>query len=123
MAQPNGYYNYKGKREDILVCKADYTVAPHLYECGNFSNLGASGEVIITLPAALPGRTHTLYVETAQLFAALPESGEYVALSSGALNTVNVRVRNNVVGCHATWECITKGVWSMKECVGTWATA
>lgn len=123
MAQPNGYYNYKGKREDVLVCTANYTVQPHLYECGNFSNRGAGGEVIITLPPALPGRTHTFHVETAQLLAALPQSGEFVCLSTGVPNTVDVRVRCNTVGASITWECVTRGVWNTKKAVGTWATA
>jgi len=124
MGQPNGYYTFKGQREDVLVRTANYTVEPYLYECGNFSNAGAAGAITVTLPPAMPGRTHTFHVEAAQLLNVLPASGEYVwDTTNNAYAAVDTLVRNNTIGNSITFECLAKGYWACKKHVGAWTVA
>ena len=119
MAQPNGWYNYKGQREDVLVVTADYTVQPHLYECGNFSNRGAAGAVTVTLPEALPGREHTFHVETAQNFVVNPHGTDEI-WDTAAVAFANDTVSNTVIGSSVTFECITTGFWNVRKHIGVW---
>jgi len=118
MAQPNGYYTYKGKREDVLVCTANYTVEPHLYECGNFSNSGASGAVAITLPPALPGRTHTFHVETAQDLTPTPNGTDEIY--DTATGYANAAVSCDDIGSSITYKCLDTGYWAIEKHIGAW---
>lgn len=122
MGQPNGWYIYKGKRRDVKNVTANYTVEPHLWECGAFDNLGATGVVKVKLPPAIPGRTHTAYVLAAQYLQLTPQTLEYTKTNAGVTGTASYGVRSNVVGTSITVECVVKGTWETVRAIGTWSS-
>ena len=122
MAQPNGYYTVKGFREDILEVDGAYTVEPHLYECGNFVNKpGATAT--ITLPPALPGRTHTFHVSSAHTVTITPANGETLSTDAGKSGAANKSASNSTAGSSITYTCIEAGHWNTEKAVGTWPVA
>ncbi len=123
MGQPNGWYIYKGKRRDVKNVTADYTVEPHLWECGAFDNRGATGYVKVKLPPAIPGRTHTAYVLTNHYLQLTPQTGEYMKTHAGVTGPVSYGVRSNDVGSSITVECVVKGTWETVRAIGSWGSA
>ncbi len=116
----NGTGISKMKRRDVKVKTANYTLQDHIDENAIFSNLDAPLAVELQLPAAVPGRSCTLLVETACPFRAQPASGEKISSGAGVLGAADKYVGNNVVGCRVTLVCEKAGEWKAMDVVGTW---
>ena len=85
------------------------------------SNKGATGAVVVTLPAALPGMRLTAIVETAQELRLNPQDDETIALPSTAVQgAAGKYITADAATEHVNLVCVTAGDWSVAGYSGTW---
>ena len=122
----NAYGKMKGKRRDIKIKTADYTMQEHIDEGAVFSNKGATSAVQIQLLASQPGKSVTLEVDAACPFRAHPatvdSTGEKVSASAGTLLAAGKYVTCSTVGGRITLVCEKKGEWKAKDPVASWVS-
>ena len=88
------------------------------------SNKGASAEVVVSLPAAVPGMRVTGVVQAVQLLSFDPVDTEIVYGTAGVALTEDVAIKGNALGEYITLTCLEKGFWTVTSFSGTWtATA
>ena len=84
------------------------------------SNRGAGAEVIINLPAAVPGMRVAGIVQSAQLLSFDPNGTEIIYGTAGVSLTAGVPIKANAAGECITLVCVEKGSWSVEGFVGVW---
>jgi uncharacterized protein (DUF362 family) len=86
------------------------------------SNKGAGGEVVVSLPAAVPGMRVTGVVQAAQLLGFDPVDTEIIYGTNGVALTEDVAIKANAVGETIQLVCVEKGFWVVTAFSGTWTT-
>jgi hypothetical protein len=84
------------------------------------TNLGATGEVKFTLPAAVVGMKVRAIVKVAQLLTFAPATDEVIHLTTGVAQAGNAELKANVVGENIALECFVTGKWVPTSYIGTW---
>lgn len=85
------------------------------------SNLGASGAVAFTLPAAVPGMRVTAIVQVAQELQLDPNGTETIALpSTGVQGAAGKYLTANALTETVQLICLTAGTWDCITYEGTW---
>jgi len=100
---------------------ADYTVVA-LSDVGKtFTNEGASGAVVFSLPAATVGQWYRFTVKVAQELRIDPNGTETMSLpSSGAKQSAGAYLTANADGESLEIECVKAGEWESRYYTGTW---
>lgn len=84
------------------------------------SNRGASGEVIVSLPAATVGMRVAGIVNTAQLLSFDPDGTEIIYGIAGVSLTAGVPIKGNAAGECVQLVCVEPGSWSVVSYNGVW---
>lgn len=85
------------------------------------SNIGASGAVVLALPAGLPGMSVTAINIVTQSLSLNPVDTEIIYPIGGTPLTEDVPILSNAAGEHITLVCVEAGKWVTANCVGTWS--
>lgn len=86
-----------------------------------FNNIGASGTITGTLPAARGGYEYTFVVGAAQQLRIDPSGSETIALpSTGVPGAAGKYLVSSTVGNSVTLVADTTGTWRVKSYTGTW---
>lgn len=103
-----------------LVKTADYTLK--LEDLGKvISTVGASGVVVLSLPAAVVGYQVSVRVGAAQELRVDPNLLETMALpSTGVQGAAGKYMSADAVGEVCTWRCRVVGTWDLVAYAGTW---
>lgn len=108
-----------------LVEVEHHTAADTLtvHETGTLhTNKGATGEVILTLPAATVGLHYKFAVLAAQTLTIEPNGTNQIALpSSGVPGSAGVNLGANAIAETLELVCVDTGVWAVFGFTGTWA--
>jgi hypothetical protein len=83
-------------------------------------NKGATGTVVVSLPAALPGMRVTGVVAAVQTFELDPVDTEIIYGTNGVALTEDVSIKANAVGETIQLVCLEKGFWTVVAFNGTW---
>ena len=86
------------------------------------SNKGAGGEVVVSLPAAVPGMRVTGVVQATQLLGFDPVDTEIIYGTNGVALTEDVAIKANAIGETIQLVCVEKGFWVVTAFNGTWTT-
>jgi len=117
------HYAAKKRRNALKKVKtADYTILPKTEDMwATFSNLGATGAITFSLPAATVGMGFHFEVEAAQALQIDPNGTETIALpSTGAQSAAGKYISADAVGERVTIECKVAGDWNVNSYIGTW---
>jgi len=105
----------------VLNKTANYTVkADEALYGAVVSNIGATGEVIFSLPAAVPGMRVNAIVQAAQLLTLDPVDGDIIHGTVGVAQTEDVAIKANAVGETVQLVCLVTGKWYVAAYTGTW---
>lgn len=85
------------------------------------SNKGAAGEVIFSLPAAVPGMRVAAVVQAVQTLSLDPVDTEIIYGTNGVALTEDAAIKANALGETIQLVCLEKGYWSVEAFTGTWA--
>jgi hypothetical protein len=85
------------------------------------SNKGAAGEVVISLPAAVPGMRVTGVVQAAQLLSLDPVDTEIIYGTNGVALTEDAAIKANAIGETIQLVCVEAGFWVVTASAGTWS--
>lgn len=108
---------------DTIVATANTVITPAQARQGVVvSNKGAAGEVVFSLPAAVPGMRVTAVVQSAQLLSLDPVDTEIIYGTNGVALTEDVAIKANAVGETLQLVCVEKGFWTVTASAGTWTT-
>lgn len=110
----------KAGTSNVSTKTADYTVLAS--DSGKtFSTAGASGTVVFSMPAAVPGLKYRFYVGAAQELRIDPNGTETISLpSTGVASAAGAYLTANAAGETADVECVVAGSWSVFGYTGTW---
>lgn len=105
----------------VTVTKtADYTVTT-ADNGRTFSTAGASGTVVFSMPAAVPGLRYRFYVGAAQELRIDPNGTETAGLpSTGVQQAAGAYLTANAAGETLDLQCVVAGSWSPFGYSGTW---
>lgn len=85
------------------------------------TNAGASGAVVLTLPAATVGLNFHFVVRAVQELRIDPNGTETISLpSTGAPSAAGAYLTANAIGESLTIFCDTAGTWAVRNYTGTW---
>lgn len=99
---------------------ADYTVTT-ADNGKTFSTAGASGTVVFSMPAAVPGLRYRFYVGAAQELRIDPNGTETAGLpSTGVQQAAGAYLTANAAGETLDLQCVVAGTWSPFGYSGTW---
>lgn len=99
---------------------ADYTVTT-ADNGRTFSTAGASGTVVFSMPAAVPGLRYRFYVGAAQELRIDPNGTETAGLpSTGVQQAAGAYLTANAAGETLDLQCVVAGSWSPFGYSGTW---
>ena len=84
------------------------------------ANPGATGAVVIALPAAVPGMEVTAIVEATQQLRLDPNGTETVAGTNGVQGAAGKFLWADAVGEHIRLICVVAGTWDVAGFSGTW---
>jgi len=84
-----------------------------------FTNTGASGEVILTLPSSTTGINYRFYVTAAQ-YLRIKAAGTDIIRHAAATSAAAGYIRANTIGNCIRIECTVSGVWAVTSVIGTW---
>jgi hypothetical protein len=105
----------------VLNKTANYTVKADEALYGTVvSNIGATGEVIFSLPAAVPGMRVNAIVQSPQLLTLDPVDGDIIHGIAGVAQTEDVAIKANAVGETVQLVCLVTGKWYVAAYTGTW---
>lgn len=109
-----------GPASTVQTKTADYTVTAA--DSGRtFSTTGASGTVVFSMPAAVPGLKYRFYVGAAQELRIDPNGTETISLpSTGVASAAGAYITANAAGETVDVECVVAGTWSVFGYTGTW---
>lgn len=104
----------------VLTKTADFTIS--VAESGRtFSNVGASGTITGSLPAAVPGLKYRFRVGVAQQLRIDPDGTETISLpSTGVPGAAGKYLVADAIGETVDIECVVAGTWSVFGYTGTW---
>ena len=103
------------------VKTADYTVVANVDNGKTFTNEGASGAVVFSLPAATVGQWYRFQVKAAQELRIDPNGTETMSLpSAGAKQAAGAYLTANADGESLEIECVKAGEWESRYYTGTW---
>lgn len=110
----------KPNTSKVATKTADYTVLAS--DSGKtFSTTGASGTVVFSMPAAVPGLRYRFYVGAAQELRIDPNGSETASLpSTGVASAAGAYLTANAAGETVDIECVVAGSWSVFGYTGTW---
>jgi hypothetical protein len=108
------------KEQPVLTKTADYTLT--VADSGStVSTTGASGTVVLSLPAAVPGLRYTGRVGAAQELRFDPNGSETISLpSTGVPGAAGKYLTANAIGETVELVCVVAGTWSVLGYTGTW---
>ena len=86
-----------------------------------FSNSGASGTVVFTLPTWAAGLEYRLFVAAAQTLSIKGASSDQIYLGASLSTATTGDVNSNTVGSVLTLEATVSGKWAVSATTGTWA--
>ena len=114
--------NLIGDRNQVVAHAADATLNTTSDIGRSYSNTGATGEVILTLPSASVGFNFRFACTAAQyLRIRAPAWEATTVIRNGALvSAASGYIRSNVVGSSLRLECMKTGEWFVTEERGTW---
>ena len=105
----------------VLVKTAAYTLkADEALYGAVISNLGATAEVVISLPAAVPGMRVTAVVQAAYLLSLDPVDADVIYDFAGLVQSAGVAIKGNAVGEYITLTCLQAGKWVTTSFNGVW---
>jgi hypothetical protein len=107
-------------RRAVEVKTAAYTVVADTDNGKTFTNQGASGEVVFSLPPATVGQWYRFVVKAAQEIRLDPNGTETIALDTGVQQAAGAYITANAIGERITIECVKAGEWDTSDPVGTW---
>ena len=87
------------------------------------SNKGASGEVVFSLPAAVPGMRVAAVVQAAQTLSLDPVDTEIIYDTNGVALTEDAAIKANAVGETIQLVCLEAGYWTVVAYTGTWGAS
>jgi hypothetical protein len=108
-------------RRAVEVKTAAYTVVADVDNGKTFTNQGASGEVVFSLPAATVGQWYRFVVKAAQEIRLDPNGTETIALDTGVQQAAGAYITANAIGERISIECVKAGEWETSDPVGTWS--
>lgn len=105
----------------VTAKTADYTVTTG--DTGKaFTNTGAAGTIVFSMPAATVGLRYTFGVGAAQALRIDPNGSETVSLpSTGVPGAAGKYLGCSTVGCTVNLVCLVAGNWNVVGHTGTWA--
>lgn len=105
----------------VSVATAARTITPAEATRGIYvSNLNATGEVVFTLPIAVPGMRVSAVVQAAQLLTLQPATGGLILGTTGVAQSLNAPIKGNAVGETTQLVCFTPTRWVTVAFNGTW---
>lgn len=114
---------------DTINGRGGYEVTPHAAgatltadDSGTFhTNAGASGAIVLALPAAVPGMRFGFYVAVAQELRIDPNGTETISLpSTGVPGAAGKYLTANAIGETVELVCVVAGTWGVFGFTGTW---
>lgn len=104
----------------VVTKTADYTVTT-ADNGRTFSTAGASGAVVFSMPAAVPGLRYRFYVGAAQELRIDPNGTETAGLpSTGVQQAAGAYLTANAAGETLDLQCVVAGTWSPFGYSGNW---
>ena len=87
-----------------------------------FTNAGATGAIVLTLPSAVPGMTYRFRVSAAYSYTVAVAGTDTMSLpSTGVPGTAGKGLVNSgTVGPTLEIQCTSTGTWSVMGFTGTW---
>ena len=118
----SSHYAAKMRRNALKKVKtADYTILPKTEDLGAiFSNLGASGAVVLTLPSAKRGMVFHMMVETAQSFSFKAAAADHFVTPAGSDTADAASITSDKIGNWVTVICYTEKEWTIIDKIGLW---
>lgn len=105
---------------DFMAKTAAYTIKTTENGCG-FTNTGASGAIVLTLPPATVGLNYYFRVSAAQELRIDPDGTETISLpSSGVPGAAGKYLSADAIGETVRLVCAVAGSWSVFGYTGTW---
>jgi hypothetical protein len=107
--------------EPVTAKTANYTVLTS-DRATVFTNLGASGEIDFTLPAAAAGLTYTFVVEAAQTLKVIAPASTTIQIADSVTSAAG-SISSSIIGTAVTLVCTntTNKTWVATAWDGTWA--
>ncbi len=100
-------------RQNVFAKTASYTVLEGTNNGASFTNLGATGAITFTLPAATVGQWYRFYVLAAYELRIDPNGTETIALgSTGVQGAAGKYLTSATVGHMCEIVCVAAGTWS-----------
>jgi len=85
------------------------------------NNVGASGAIVLTLPASLPGSEFHFACEVAQSLTIAVQTGDTMALpSTGVQGSASKGLVSNTITSFVHLTCVVAGKWDVAGYSGTW---
>lgn len=84
-----------------------------------YSNNGAGGSVVLTLPASSVGIGFSMYVAAAQNFEFLAVGADIIK-NGGDAGGASGNIKSSTVGNYINIQCLVAGIWSVTNMVGDW---
>lgn len=118
----SSHYAAKMRRNALKKVKtADYTILPKTEDLGAiFSNLGASGAVVLTLPSAKRGMMFHMMVEAAQSFSFKAAAADHFVTPAGVDTADAASITSSKIGNWITIICYTENEWVIVDKIGMW---
>lgn len=109
----------------VTARTTDLTLSVNTNASGLFTNEGASGEVILSLPSAAAGLTYEVAVEAAQYLQVKAASGDVIRADPNRDGTFSTSadagyIRSNVAGSTLRIVAINTTTWQVMSETGTW---
>lgn len=105
---------------EFVAKTAAYTITEGESGSG-FKNTGASGAIVLTLPAATVGLHYYFYVDAAQELRIDPNGTETISLpSTGVPGAAGKYLSADAVGESVHLVCAKTGTWAVYGHTGTW---
>lgn len=108
-----------------VLTAEDHTASDTLTTTENgtiHTTVGATGTVVLTLPAATPGLHYYFYVGAAFALQIEPASGETISLpSTGVPESADDYISADAVGESVHLMCCKAGTWAVMGYTGTWS--
>lgn len=87
---------------------------------GVFTNAGASGTVVFSLPVATTGLEYTFVVRAAQHLRLDPNGSETINKADGTVGGAGKYLGINTVNSTCRVRCVTAGHWTLMNALGAW---
>lgn len=108
-----------GSRSWPIAKTANYTISA--FESGKtFTNDGATGIVVFSLPAASPGLEFTFVVRANQHLRIDPATADTINKADGTVGAAGKYLGVNTVNSVARVKCISSGHWTLMSALGAW---